>query len=95
LKRGRPALRSTFKAQINALLASYPFPVTTRTVQKRLSTEGRVGSWHTIRKYLDELAEEGVVIKQQLPVTDKNRPFVLYQIRGCKSQPQENFCKDF
>jgi Fe2+ or Zn2+ uptake regulation protein len=64
MKRGRPALRATFRSRISDFLRQHPYPVTTRTIQHNLLSTGKPSSWHNVRKYLDELAQEGIITRQ-------------------------------
>jgi len=50
-----------------------------------MQTSAHAGSWHTIKKYLEELASEGLVIRQSLPTDSKHKSLVLYVIRGCRA----------
>jgi hypothetical protein len=47
--------------------------------------------WCTIKKYLDELADEGVVVRQALPATPKRKPLIVYFLRQARPQPGDNF----
>jgi len=92
LKRGRPALRSTFKERIADLLSRYPYPVTVRTVQLALLKAGRESAhWCTVKKYLEELAEEGYINRQLLPAETKRKPLTVYFSKGCKLQAGEDY----
>ena len=84
-RRGRPALKITFREQISNTLSQYPYPVTAGTIQKVLAQTGapRV-SWGTIRKYLEELAAEGLVVRQSFSTERKQRPLILYSMCGCR-----------
>jgi Fe2+ or Zn2+ uptake regulation protein len=96
MRRGRPSLRTASRQSISEVLRRHPYPVTVQTVHQDLvrSASGP-GSWNTVRKYLDDLASDGVVIRQVLPVERKRKPLVLYFIRGGRSQARGNFCEDF
>lgn len=96
MRRGRPSLRTASRQGISEVLRRHPYPVTVQTVHQELSAiASGPGSWNTVRKYLDELAADGVVIRQVLPTECRRKPLVLYFIRGGKSQARGNFCEDF
>jgi predicted Zn-ribbon and HTH transcriptional regulator len=83
MRRGRPALRATFREKIISVLSCCPYPVTVQTIrQTLLQTTARPISLTTIKKYLEELAAEGIVIHQSLPVDCKKKPLVVYFMRG-------------
>lgn len=87
MKRGRPAMREEFRDKILTVLGGgqYPYPVTARTV-KRLVDARRLQpcGWNTVRKYLDELAEDRLVFRQALPTHPGRKPLVVYMGR-CRS----------
>jgi len=77
------------------MLRNYPFPATAQTIQQGLLNTGKAYSWHTVKKYLDELAEGGIVARQQLPAAGKHKPLVVYFVRRSISRSTGDFCKDF
>ena len=87
MKRGRPALRATFREGISNTLSQYTYPVTIQTIRKALlKTATRPGSFDTIKKYLEELTADGIVIRQPRPAERKQKPMVLYLMRGRRSE---------
>ena len=83
MKRGRPALREYFRREILTVLGDGPYPVTALTVKRQLDTRRlRPCGWHTVRKYLDELAEERLVLRQALPPEKGRKPLVVYMGRA-------------
>lgn len=94
-KRGRPALRATLRERISNTLSQYPYPITVQTIRRALlQTTARPGSWNTIKKYVEELAAEGIVIRQSLPTENKRKPLVLYFMRGCKPELRKALVQD-
>jgi len=92
LKRGRPPLRSTFKEKIADLLSRYPYPVTVRTVQLGLLNTGKDSAhWCTVKKYLEELTEEGCINRQLLPAETKRKPLTVYFSDANKPQAREDY----
>lgn len=86
MKRGRPALRTTLRERISCVLSQTPYPVTVRTVQKGIvEAYAHSASWHTVKKYLDELVLEKVAFRQSLPAESTHKPLVLYLMRGSKT----------
>lgn len=83
MKRGRPAMREHFRREILAILDAGPYPVTALTVKRQLDARRlRPCGWHTVRKYLDELAEERLVLRQALPPEKGRKPLVVYMGRA-------------
>ena len=75
----------TFKEQISNTLSQYPYPVSAGTIQQVLVQAGAPqGSWGTIRKYLEELAAEGLVVRRSFSIKRKQKPLILYSMRGCR-----------
>jgi len=72
-----------FRGQILAVLDDAPYPVTATSV-KRMLDERRLRrcGWDTVRKYLEELAAERLVLRQQLPTEQGRKPLVVYLGRG-------------
>lgn len=92
MRRGRPALRSSFKEKIEEFLSHNPYPVTVRTVQQGLLKAGTTSAhWCTVKKYLVELVDEGLVVRQALPVESKRKPLVVYFGRSGKLRVAEDF----
>jgi Fe2+ or Zn2+ uptake regulation protein len=83
MRRGRPALRATLREKISSVLSCRPYPVTVQTVRLALQqTTSQPASRTTIKKYLEELAAEGIVVRQSLPDGRKENPLVVYFMRG-------------
>jgi hypothetical protein len=77
----------TFRERISRVLGQNPYPVTVRSVQRGLAEMyAYSASWHTIKKYLEELVLEGAAFRQSLPTESKHKPLVLYLMRGSKAQ---------
>jgi len=75
----------TFREKIGNTLSQYPYPVSAGTIQQVLAQAGAPrGSWGTIRKYLEELAAEGLVVRQSLSSEHRQKPLILYSMRGCR-----------
>ena len=71
MKRGRPAMRNDFRESILGVLGGYEYPVTVTTVKKLLDARRtHPCGWDTVRKYLNELAEERLVLRGQIPHTE-------------------------
>ena len=82
MRRGRPAMREHFREQILTVLDGPPCPVTALTVKRQLDARRlRPCGWHTVRKYLDELATERLVLRQTLPASGGRKPLVVYMGR--------------
>jgi len=91
MRRGRPALRWSLRERIQEFLSHSPYPVTVRTVQQGLLKTGTTSAhWCTVKKYLTELVDEGLVVRQALPVQSKRKPLVVYFGRGGKSRAAED-----
>jgi len=80
MKQGRPDMREEFRREILSVLGGYEYPATANTV-KRLLDSRRMHpcGQDTVRKYLHELAEDRLVVRQTLPAGDGRRPLVVYQ----------------
>ena len=90
MKRGRPALRATLREKISAILSRYSYPATVQKVRQELQqSTARPASGTTIQKYLKELIEEGIVIRQSLPADHKDKPLVVYFMRGFRPNLRE------
>jgi len=84
MKRGRPAMREEFRRDILNVLGEgqYGYPATATRV-KRLLDARRMQKcgWDTVRKYLDELVAERLVLRQALPTHAGRKPLVVYMGR--------------
>jgi DNA-binding HxlR family transcriptional regulator len=90
MKRGRPALRATMREKISGVLSCHSYPMTVQTIrQTLLQTTARPASRTTIKKYLEELTGEGIVIRQSLPSSPKEKPLVVYFMRGFRPDLRE------
>ena len=77
----------TFREKISNTLSQYPYPVSAGTIQQALAQAGALQvSWGTIRKYLEELAAEGLVLRQSISPERKQKPLILYSMRGCRPE---------
>ena len=95
MKRGRPALRGSFRDAIGDILQTYPYPLTVRSIQMQLRQSGRrAGSWHTVKKYAEELVRDGTIVRQVLPAQARYKPLVVYLARNPRPLSGGNFCKD-
>jgi len=83
MRRGRPAMRGYFRREILNVLVDGQYPATATTV-RRLINARRVKpcDWHTVRKYLEELVVERLVLRQALPTQPGRKPLVVYLGRG-------------
>ena len=87
MKRGRPAMRNEFRRDILGVLADGQYPVTITSVKRVLDTRKvQSCSWHTVRKYLEELVAERLVLRQALPTRLGRKPLVLYLGRNRPNQ---------
>ncbi len=94
MKRGRPALRGSFQEAIADVLQQCGYPMTVRSIQQRLRRQGgRAGSWHTVKKYTEELARRGVIARQVLPVRQRRKPLIVYRMQH-GSTAGTIFCED-
>ncbi len=75
----------TFREQISNTLSQYTYPVSVNTIRQEL-VQGNVpqGSRSTIKKYLEELVAEGLVVRQAVSAERKQKPMTLYSMRGCR-----------
>ena len=90
MRRGRPALRATLREKISSVLSCRPYPVTVQTIrQTLLQTTAQPANPTTIKKYLEELTGEGIVIRQSLPSGRKEKPLVVYFMRGFRPDLRE------
>ena len=92
MKRGRPSAASDVRRDILGALAGYQYPVTASTV-KRLVDRRRVHpcGWDTVRKYLDELVAERLVLSQALPADRGCKPLVVYMGRSRETDSGRQF----
>jgi len=68
MKRGRPPLRNLVREKIIEVMSSCTSPLTISSI--RILVSGRLGrkvSWNTVKKYVKELVEEGVIKEIKLP----------------------------
>ena len=79
MKRGRPAMGAEFRRQILRILSAAEYPVTATTI-KQLLDERRAHpcGWDTVRKYVEELVTERLVLRQALPTERGRKPLVIY-----------------
>ena len=83
MKRGRPSSREEYRREILEVLCGYQYPATTTTVKGLLDGQRlHPSSWHTVRKYLQELAVDRLVCRDTLPAEHGRRPLVVYVSRG-------------
>ena len=92
MRRGRPALSWSLRERIQEFLSHNPYPVTVSTVKQGLLKAGTTSAhWCTVKKYLTQLVDEGLVVRQALPVESRRKPLVVYFGRGSKSHAGEDF----
>ena len=99
MRRGRPAMGEEFRRQILSILGHGEYPVTATTIKHQLEkARGRRCGWDTVRKYLDELVGDRLVIRQALPTRHGRKPLVVYAGRtaqvGSRRQCVAAFSKD-
>jgi hypothetical protein len=83
MKRGRPSEREEFRREILEVLGGYKYPATATTVKGLLDARRmRPCGWDTVRKYLQDLASERLVLRQVLPTERGSRPLVVYTGRS-------------
>ena len=88
MRRGRPSLRATVREDVSHVLARTTYPVTVRTIQRYMGAAGaRPPHWCTIKKCLDELADEGIVLRQSLPAEPKRKPLIVYLLLHSSASP--------
>jgi len=93
---GRPALRTTFREGISIILSRYPHPVTVQAIRKAmLKTFARPCSQGTIKKYLDELISEKIVVRQLPAGKKRSGQSALYCLRGYRERLAKDFSDDF
>ena len=82
MRQGRPAMKAEFRSQILKVLADAQYPVTVVTVKRLLDARrSRPCGWHTVHKYLQELASERLVLRQALPPHRGRKPLIVYMDR--------------
>ena len=82
MRTGRPAMRAQFKDDILAVLAERPYPATVSSVKRYLDgRRARPCGWDTVRKYLDELVSERLVLRQALPAEPGHKGLVVFMAR--------------
>ncbi|MDP2896810.1 MAG: hypothetical protein Q8Q12_09670 [bacterium] len=84
MKRGRPPVRQEFRREILEALGEgqVPYPLTASSVKRLLDARRlRPCGWHTVRRYLEELAGERLVLRQALPTQAGRKPLVVYMGR--------------
>lgn len=87
MKSGRPAMRGQFREDILQALADHEHPATITGLKRRIeSRRGRPCGWETVRKYLDELVTERLVLRQTLPAEPGRKPLELYLGRFPRDQ---------
>jgi len=79
MKTGRPAMRRQFREHILNALSDHEYPATVTGLKRRVESQcGRPCGWDTVRKYLDELVAERLVMRQALPAEPGRKPLELY-----------------
>jgi len=72
-------MENYYREQILNRLRSHRYPMTVGTVAKLITQgTGCPCGWNTIRRYMDKLAEQGVVRRQALPSGANRKPLVVY-----------------
>jgi len=72
-------MREELRGQILNALADGEYPVTANSVKRLLDARrARRCGWHTVRKYLEELSAERLVLRQPLPAACGRKPLVVY-----------------
>jgi hypothetical protein len=89
-------MREEFRREILNVLGGYQYPATVSTVkrlldQRRMQPCGR----DTVRKYLSELTEDQLVIRQALPTTSGRQPLVVYLGRSGRTAGSGEFLETF
>lgn len=79
MKRGRPAMREQFRCEILNVLGDGQYPATVTTIKRLVDSRRlRACGWDTVRKYLEELVTERLVLRQPLPTQLGRKPLVVY-----------------
>jgi hypothetical protein len=94
MKRGRPPLREQFRQDILSALSAYQYPATVSTV-KRLLNQRRLQpcAWETVEKYLNELSQQRLVLRQALPTERGRKPLVIFVGRNPPIDISRQFCE--
>jgi len=72
-------VRERLRRQILEVLGGYEHPLTVSSTKQLIDRRSNGScSWHTVRKYLDELAGERLVLRQALPADGRQKPLVVY-----------------
>jgi len=96
MKQGRPPAREEFRREILRVLGGYQYPATTSTVKGLLDARRlRPCGWDTVQKYLQELAEERLVLRQALPTERGRKPLVVYVGRSRPTDSRGEFLGTF
>jgi hypothetical protein len=96
MRRGRPAAREEFRREILKALGSYQYPATISTVKGLLDARRlRPCGWDTVQKYLQELAEERLILRQALPTERGRKPLVVYTGRSRPTDSGRDFLGTF
>ena len=96
MKRGRPSLEEEFRRDILQVLGGYPYPATISTVKKLLEDRRQKPcGWDTVQKYLQELTDEHLVLRDALPANQGAKPLVVYLGRSRPSARQGQFLGTF
>jgi len=96
MRRGGPSAAGEVRRDILAALAGYQYPATAGTVKRLVDRRRPVPcGWDTVRKYLDELVAERLVLSQALPTERGRRPLVAYMGRSRKIDKGGEFLGEF
>jgi len=83
MKRGRPSFHGFFREQIVTALRTVEHPVTVKALMRSIERRsGRRSGWHTVFKYLQQLADQRIIDRHVLPVEKGRKPLVLYSLRN-------------
>ena len=77
-------MRPDFRREILTVLGQgqYEYPATASTVRHLIEARRMRGcGYDTVRKYLDELVADRLVLRQPLPARDGRKPLVVYMGR--------------
>ncbi len=90
MKRGRPVVRGEFRQDILDVLNELSYPLTANTIKRKMD-QRRIPpcGWHTVRKYLEELAAERLILRCPLPAQPGCKPLVVYSNRKRINRYQE------
>ena len=93
MKRGRPSMREQYRQDILSVLGGYQYPATASTVKKLLDQRRiKPCGWDTVQKYLNELAQERLVLRQALPAERGRKPLVVFIGRSPPIDISRQFC---